>query len=849
MRHRHLTTALVATLLLVATGAAPTTASFPASDLEGRTDEHGSFSDVPPGHPFAEEISWLVEQDITTGFGDGTFRPTIAVSRQAMAAFLWRLAGQPHPHHACNDPFSDVPTDHPFAQPICWLIDTGTTTGFGDGTFRPTIAVSRQATAAFLQRYEGWLADRCPDRPLHLNRCASVAFDFTGDGRADPVWVNEGAWYLGDDPTPLATFDVGGSAGPWIPVAGDYNGDGITTPAIADLTTGEWWWAMTDGSVVAVPDVPWPPVCDSVSGSALLPVPADYTGNGRTDPAWYCTLGATWHLPGNTTITFGTPTDWATDAVGDIPVPADYTGDGQADLAVYDPTMGRFHLEGEELPLAVHLGAGLPMAADLDGDGRATPMVFSVVTGEWRIAGGGAPSERPEHPADTRWPAVGDWNGDAQSAPATFSLGTSDVGGACDLRFHFLDDTMLDVADAPCAGGAHPASVPAAGVVMAPHVHHTETVCATWAESFLDRALLGDPFEDPAELGFACPGVGTPGDVTGDGLTDRVFLDGWSTSGSAQMVPADDVGPVGAVTIAEVVLAPGATVVVPVPADYSGNGRTEVAFVTSAGEWITTAGTVGTLAPPPCDVQWEVASPVPADYSGDGRAEPAWYCEMTATWHFADRDPVVFGEVPTTAFDLDTLADVPLPADYTGDGRADLAVYRPLTGEVLVQGVSEPVATGMGIGFPSVVDLDGDGRFEPLALVDLRDVVPHANWHLPGDVRLPHPSETREWALPAPGRYQHVRTSTVAALLGDTSRFRIGTAPPITIDNLDTIMPVTMPPAVLVSLARLTFGLDQCTDVIEWLADGNEPDDPEMQAWAVCVDAFSEDLVGLVVGG
>jgi len=50
------------------------------------------FDDVATNHPFAAEISWLVDEDITTGFGDGTFRPGAAVSRQAMAAFLHRTA-------------------------------------------------------------------------------------------------------------------------------------------------------------------------------------------------------------------------------------------------------------------------------------------------------------------------------------------------------------------------------------------------------------------------------------------------------------------------------------------------------------------------------------------------------------------------------------------------------------------------------------------------------------------------------------------------------------------------------------------------------------------------------------
>ncbi len=51
------------------------------------------FSDVPSGHPFQDEIGWMADSGISEGFPDGTFRPTSPVTRQAMAAFLQRLAG------------------------------------------------------------------------------------------------------------------------------------------------------------------------------------------------------------------------------------------------------------------------------------------------------------------------------------------------------------------------------------------------------------------------------------------------------------------------------------------------------------------------------------------------------------------------------------------------------------------------------------------------------------------------------------------------------------------------------------------------------------------------------------
>ena len=49
------------------------------------------FNDVPTGHPFHSEISWLEGTGITKGYADGGYHPGEPVTRQAMAAFLKRL--------------------------------------------------------------------------------------------------------------------------------------------------------------------------------------------------------------------------------------------------------------------------------------------------------------------------------------------------------------------------------------------------------------------------------------------------------------------------------------------------------------------------------------------------------------------------------------------------------------------------------------------------------------------------------------------------------------------------------------------------------------------------------------
>jgi subtilisin family serine protease len=114
------------------------------------------FSDVPTDHPFYTEIAWAKANDITDGFTDGTFRPGAGVPRQALAAFLYRLAGEPDGPFP-NPGYSDVSGSHPFRDEIRWAAYSEITQGFSNGTFRPVNLLTRQAAVAFLYRFEPWL--------------------------------------------------------------------------------------------------------------------------------------------------------------------------------------------------------------------------------------------------------------------------------------------------------------------------------------------------------------------------------------------------------------------------------------------------------------------------------------------------------------------------------------------------------------------------------------------------------------------------------------------------------------------------------------------------------------------
>ncbi|WP_299169624.1 S-layer homology domain-containing protein [uncultured Arthrobacter sp.] len=110
------------------------------------------FPDVPQGIQFFTEMAWLADSEITTGWDDGTFRPVTPVNRDAMAAFLYRMAGEPTYRAPAVSPFKDVKPGMEHYKEMAWLAEQGISKGWDDGTFRPTTPVNRDAMAAFLYR-------------------------------------------------------------------------------------------------------------------------------------------------------------------------------------------------------------------------------------------------------------------------------------------------------------------------------------------------------------------------------------------------------------------------------------------------------------------------------------------------------------------------------------------------------------------------------------------------------------------------------------------------------------------------------------------------------------------------
>lgn len=108
-------------------------------------------SDASSDDWFIGAVNWMVQREITTGYGDGTFRPHRPVNRGEAVTFLYRYVDEDFTIPGSSG-LDDVPRSHNFFEAISWATSRGVVTGYSDGTFRSGVNMTRGQVAAVLYR-------------------------------------------------------------------------------------------------------------------------------------------------------------------------------------------------------------------------------------------------------------------------------------------------------------------------------------------------------------------------------------------------------------------------------------------------------------------------------------------------------------------------------------------------------------------------------------------------------------------------------------------------------------------------------------------------------------------------
>jgi hypothetical protein len=216
------------------------------------------FPDVSFRTVFCRQIDQAASAGLVEGYGDGEFRPYVAVSRQAAAAFLYRLDGGRPAGGPCtgavSSPFPDVPASHPFCTEIATLAAEGVVAGYDDGEFRPTAPLTHQAWIVLLVRR---LTVDPASTSLKINE---VDYDQPGADDAEFVELVN----AGDEPVSLGGVVVELAQSRPL-VGGSHAGYRYDLPAVT-LAPGDTF-VLCHGAVAS---------CDLSLGSGQLPV----LGNG-----------------------------------------------------------------------------------------------------------------------------------------------------------------------------------------------------------------------------------------------------------------------------------------------------------------------------------------------------------------------------------------------------------------------------------------------------------------------------------------------------------------------------------------------------------------------------------------
>ena len=121
-------------------GSCPKDASCPIS----------AFNDASPTAWYHDGVHWALEDGIMNGVDEKLFAPDGSTTRAMIVTMLWRMENEPG---ASSSPFRDVPAGQWYTGAVNWAAEQGIVNGYDETTFGPMDPVTREQLAAILFRY------------------------------------------------------------------------------------------------------------------------------------------------------------------------------------------------------------------------------------------------------------------------------------------------------------------------------------------------------------------------------------------------------------------------------------------------------------------------------------------------------------------------------------------------------------------------------------------------------------------------------------------------------------------------------------------------------------------------
>ncbi len=132
------------------------------------------FADVTKNDWFYDDVQFAVENGLFNGTSNTTFSPNAAMNRAMLVTVLYRLEGEPKVSGSSE--FTDVAANQWYTDAVIWATGHKIVNGYGNGKFGPTDSITREQMAAILYRYAQYknYSVKASNSLMHYNDYAQI---------------------------------------------------------------------------------------------------------------------------------------------------------------------------------------------------------------------------------------------------------------------------------------------------------------------------------------------------------------------------------------------------------------------------------------------------------------------------------------------------------------------------------------------------------------------------------------------------------------------------------------------------------------------------------------------------